>query len=380
MEDLGFSIEGLLSEEEATELFEKQVQNDKPEDINENDSAEETVEEDGTEEITQEPENVGNDEKDEENKENATIQENGGSSQSVYSSIAAALKDDGIFPDLSDDELKAVKSADDFGELFEKAIELKLTEKQRRIDAALDNGVAPDKIKMYENALDYLESIDSEMINGEGEESENLRKQLIFADFKDKGFSEEKARKEVEKSFKSGSDIEDAQDAYESLKTSYNSQYENLQKEAEKEMNELKAQRKKDLDSFQKSILESDIKIGDTNIDKKTRQKIYDTAIKPVYKDPETGALLTEIQKFQKENPMEFLKQISMWYVLTNGGKDIANMVKDTVRAEKSKAIAELGRKINTSALNKDGTLQLMGGGNSGDTDSLLSGDWNIGW
>lgn len=380
MEDLGFSIEGLLSEEEATELFEKQVQNDKPEDINENDSAEETVEEDGTEEIIQEPENVGNDEKDEENKENATIQENGGSSQSVYSSIAAALKDDGIFPDLSDDELKAVKSADDFGELFEKAIELKLTEKQRRIDAALDNGVAPDKIKMYENALDYLESIDSEMINGEGEESENLRKQLIFADFKDKGFSEEKARKEVEKSFKSGSDIEDAQDAYESLKTSYNSQYENLQKEAEKEMNELKAQRKKDLDSFQKSILESDIKIGDTNIDKKTRQKIYDTAIKPVYKDPETGALLTEIQKFQKENPMEFLKQISMWYVLTNGGKDIANMVKDTVRAEKSKAIAELGRKINTSALNKDGTLQLMGGGNSGDTDSLLSGDWNIGW
>lgn len=380
MEDLGFSIEGLLSEEEATELFEKQVQNDKPEDINENDSAEETVEEDGTEEIAQEPENVGNDEKDEENKENATIQENGGSSQSVYSSIAAALKDDGIFPDLSDDELKAVKSADDFGELFEKAIELKLTEKQRRIDTALGNGVAPDKIKMYENALDYLESIDSEMINGEGEESENLRKQLIFADFKDKGFSEEKARKEVEKSFKSGSDIEDAQDAYESLKTSYNSQYENLQKEAEKEMNELKAQRKKDLDSFQKSILESDIKIGDTNIDKKTRQKIYDTAIKPVYKDPETGALLTEIQKFQKENPMEFLKQISMWYVLTNGGKDIASMVKDTVRAEKSKAIAELGRKINTSALNKDGTLQLMGGGNSGDTDSLLSGDWNIGW
>lgn len=380
MEDLGFSIEGLLSEEEATELFKKQVQNDKPEDINENDSAEETVEEDGTEEIAQEPENVGNDEKDEENKENATIQENGGSSQSVYSSIAAALKDDGIFPDLSDDELKAVKSADDFGELFEKAIELKLTEKQRRIDAALGNGVAPDKIKMYENALDYLESIDSEMINGEGEESENLRKQLIFADFKDKGFSEEKARKEVEKSFKSGSDIEDAQDAYESLKTSYNSQYENLQKEAEKEMNELKAQRKKDLDNFQKSILESDIKIGDTNIDKKTRQKIYDTAIKPVYKDPETGALLTEIQKFQKENPMEFLKQISLWYVLTNGGKDIANMVKDTVRAEKSKAIAELGRKINTSALNKDGTLQLMGGGNSGDTDSLLSGDWNIGW
>lgn len=380
MEDLGFSIEGLLSEEEATELFKKQVQNDKPEDINENDSAEETVEEDGTEEIAQEPENVGNDEKDEENKENATIQENGGSSQSVYSSIAAALKDDGIFPDLSDDELEAVKSADDFGELFEKAIELKLTEKQRRIDAALGNGVAPDKIKMYENALDYLESIDSEMINGEGEESENLRKQLIFADFKDKGFSEEKARKEVEKSFKSGSDIEDAQDAYESLKTSYNSQYENLQKEAEKEMNELKAQRKKDLDNFQKSILESDIKIGDTNIDKKTRQKIYDTAIKPVYKDPETGALLTEIQKFQKENPMEFLKQISMWYVLTNGGKDIANMVKDTVRAEKSKAIAELGRKINTSALNKDGTLQLMGGGNSGDTDSLLSGDWNIGW
>lgn len=380
MEDLGFSIEGLLSEEEATELFEKQVQNDKPEDINENDSAEETAEEDGTEEPAQEPENVGNDEKDEENKENATIQENGGSSQSVYSSIAAALKDDGIFPDLSDDELKAVKSADDFGELFEKAIELKLTEKQRRIDAALGNGVAPDKIKMYENALDYLESIDSEMINGEGEESENLRKQLIFADFKDKGFSEEKARKEVEKSFKSGSDIEDAQDAYESLKTSYNSQYENLQKEAEKEMNELKAQRKKDLDNFQKSILESDIKIGDTNIDKKTRQKIYDTAIKPVYKDPETGALLTEIQKFQKENPMEFLKQISMWYVLTNGGKDIANMVKDTVRAEKSKAIAELGRKINTSALNKDGTLQLMGGGNSGDTDPLLSGDWNIGW
>ena len=68
-------------------------------------------------------------------------------------------------------------------------------------------------VKQYENTINYLESIQEDAINDEGKDGENLRKQLIFQDFINRGFSEERANREVTKSFNSGNDIEDAKEA-----------------------------------------------------------------------------------------------------------------------------------------------------------------------
>lgn len=374
MEDLGFDIGGLLSEEEADKLFEEQAE--APKEVNP--SADETeTQPTEEEEEAQTSEKVGEEEN--EIDEDAVSSEGDGSSPNIYSSIASALKNDGIFPDLDDKELDAVQTPEAFAELFEQAITARLDERQRRIDSALGNGVQPDTVRMYEQTLQYLGSINEEALSAESEEGENLRRQIIYNDLINRGYTQEKAQKELEKSFSAGADIDDAKDALVALTQFYQNGYENVQKEAKKHAEEVKAQQKKQSEDFKKLVLDDEVKLGEDVLDSKTCQKIYESVTRPVYKDPDTGQLLTAVQKFQKEKPLEFLKQLGMWYVLTDGGKSIEGFAKEQVRAEKNKAIKELGRKINTSALNKDGSLRYVSSG-SGDSDPLLSDGWKIGW
>lgn len=373
MEEFSFDISsGLLSPEEAEKLFDET----KPlQELNEEPAEEEQEQkETPTEENESSSEKVG---QEEEHEENAISPQGDGSSPSIYSSIATALKNDGIFPEFSDEELSAVTTPEAFGELFEKAIESKLDERQKRIDQALGNGIAPDTVKMYEQTLSYLGSISEEAISDEGEQGENLRKQLIFNDLLNRGYTQEKASREVEKSFKSGSDIDDAKDALDALRSFYQNGYDKIQKEAKERTENMKKARQQDEAKFRKMILEDDIVLGENKLDKKTRQSVFDAVSKPVYKDPDTGQLLTQVQKFQKENPLEFLKQIGMWFVLTNGGKDFSGLSKQQVIAEKNKGIRELERKINSSAFDSDGSLKYVSGTNISN-DNLLDGGWKV--
>lgn len=377
MDELGFDIGGLLSEEEAEKLFEEQdpPRKEEPEGI-ENEPAEE---EDDDDDDGQTPEKVGEGETDTDEGKHAITQGSGGSSPNIYSSIASALKNDGIFPDFEDDELDGISSPEDFAELFEKAISSRLDERQKRIDEALGAGVAPDTVRMYEQTLQYLGSINDEVLSAETDEGNNLRRQLIYNDLTNRGYSHEKALKELEKSFKAGTDVDDAKDALESLNSFYNKGYKDIQDSAKKQAEERKAQYQKDNEEFKKMVLESEISLGDMKLDKTMRQRVYDSVTKPVYKDRETGQLLTAVQQMQKEKPLEFLKQLGMWYVLTDGGKNTDKLLKGTVQKEKNKAIKELGRKINSSSLNRDGSLRYVSGG-SEDNDPLLSDGWQIGW
>ena len=121
MEDFSFDFSsGLISPEEAEKLFDET----KPlQELNEEPAEEEQEQkETPTEENESSSEKVG---QEEEHEENAISPQGDGSSPSIYSSIATALKNDGIFPEFSDEELSAVTTPEAFGELFEKAIEAK---------------------------------------------------------------------------------------------------------------------------------------------------------------------------------------------------------------------------------------------------------------
>lgn len=374
MEDF-FDIGGLLSEEEANKLFEEPAQGgDEIQESDEKQENEQLAEE-------QEPEGDSSEEvgEEDETEENAITRKGDGSSPNVYSSIASALKKDGIFPDFDDKDLDAVTTPEAFAELFDKAITERLDERQKRIDSALGNGVAPDTVRNYEQTLQYLGSINEEALSSETEDGENLRRQLIYNDLINRGYSQEKAQKEVEKSFRSGSDVEDAKDALEALNKFYKDGYEKVQADAKKRMDDQREAQKRQADDFRKMVLENEVKIGDSKLDKRTCQRVYDSVVTPVYKDPDTGKLLTAVQKFQKEQPLEFLKQLGLWYVLTDGGKNPEGFAKRQVRAERNKGIRELERKINSSQLNSDGSLRYVSG-LSGESDPLLSDGWKVGW
>lgn len=378
---MNFDLSSILTAQEAEELY-----NENNENVDDNKGSEEEEhapvddkeeEEESDADESQEGVDEGHEE-DDNGSGGAEFQSESGTSPKVlYSSIARALKEDGIFPDLEDKDLE-VEDNEGFGQLFEKAVQAKVDERTNRVNELLNNNVAPDVIRGYEQTISYLENIDDDSLEAEGDEGEALRRYIIGNDLKNKGYSDEKIEKELKKSFDSGSDIEDAKDALNELKQFYNKGYKKVQDDAKKQRQEQEARNKKTAEDFRKMVIDNDVVLGDLSIDKNTRQKIYDSVTKPVYKDPDTGALLTAVQKFQKENPLEFLKQLGMWFVLTENGKNMTGFTKGKVKAEKYKAIKDLQHKLSAQNLNPDGSIRFIGDGEGG-KDVLLSDDWKIG-
>ena len=109
---------------------------------------------------------------------------------------------------------------------------------------------------------------------------------------------------------------------------------------------------------------------GGVDIDVNTRRKAYDNIAKPAYQDTETGEYLTELQKYQRENNLEFIKNVGILYTLTNGFKDINKLVGREVNKSVKKGIRELEDKLSNMPRSSDGSLQYMQG--SDDPESWL--------
>ena len=364
----GLNLNNILSGDEVDTLFDKYTESD-DNTVEDNQDNEEVVEEpteknndqDTTEvdidDIFQ-PESVGS-EDDKQGGQEDTDSSEKGTSPNFYSSIAKALKEEGIFPDLDNDN--EVKSAEDFKDLIQKQIEEGLNETQKRINEALNANVPVDSIKMYENTIQQLSRVTEEQLKEETEDMENFRKSLIFQDLINRGYSQQKAEKEVQKSINAGTDIDDAIDALQSNIEFYKTQYQTQINSNKAQMQAAKDAQKKEFDSLSKTIMEDDKAFGDFTVDKKTRKKILDNIFKPSYTDEKTGTQYTELQRYANENRTEFLKNFGLAYTLTNGFKDMGGLLKNKVKKEVSKGLRELEHTLRgNSSKTFDGNLKLM--------------------
>ena len=384
MEEL--NLDNILGADEIDSLFieDEEVQDTPPEEKETKKETEEQATEvvDVNDLFTEEPESVGSEEPEdnieEEEDTKKTEKGDGSSPKNFYSSIAKALKVEGVFPDLDDETIEKTLTDEDFRNLINNQIKAGIDERQRRIDEALDSGVETSEIKRYEGVLNYLDSIIEESISEEGEKGETLRKQLIFQDFINRGYSKERAEREVNKSFNSGSDIEDAKEALASNKQFFEDSYENLIKEAKEEEERQKQEEKEQATMLKKSILEDKEIFGDLSIDKATRQKAYENISKPVYKDPKTGEYYTAVQKYEKENRVDFLKNIGLLFTLTDGFKNIDKLVKGKVKKEVKKGLRELETTFNTTARMFDGNLKFASGVDEDPESNARSWDLDI--
>lgn len=311
-----------LSEQEVSELFSNNE---------ENKSAESVAKEDKGKENTS---SIKEEKKDETPDNN------------FYSSIASALMGDGVLSlNLTEEELQEIKTPEDFTELINKEINSRFDESQRQLKEAMDLGINPKEIKAYEETIQNLTNLRNQDFSGDDEQSINLRKQLIFRDFINKGFSEEKAIRYTERSIATGNDIEDAKEALESnieyFEGLKNSKYEeakkNIEKEKERKANEINALHKKFKENKQ---------FEGINVDEATRLKALQNITKVVGKD-EYGNPLTEIQKYQNENREEFLYKLGMLYTLTDGFKNFDKFVAPKVQKEYKKNVKDLANKLN---------------------------------
>lgn len=316
------------------------------------------------------PESVGSEEKENKEKEDTTPEGDGTSPKTdFYSSIAKALKEDGIFPDLDDDTINGIKDPEGFAEAIKKQISAGLDETQKRVNDALEVGVDPNAVQYFERAISQMEGIKEEDITNE-ETGENLRKQLILRDFMNKGYSKERAEREVKKSLDAGTDVEDAKESLEEIKKHLHKQYDDLIKEAQEEARKDEEQRKKDIEDLKNSMLDDKDVFGDLKVDKATRQKALDTVSKPVWKDPETGDYYTALHKYEKENKLDFLKYVGLIFTLTDGFKSLDGLVKEKQKKEARKGISALEKVINSTQRGSDGNLEYVTGVN--DKESYL--------
>nr|DAJ67895.1 MAG TPA: hypothetical protein [Crassvirales sp.] len=384
MEEL--SLDNILGAEEIENLF---VEDDEtqdtppangepPKEEEPNKDKEETTEVVDVDNLfTETPESVGSGKENTEEKEDTTPKGNGTSPKNFYSSIAKALKEEGIFPNLDDEGLSKVKDPEDFRDLIDQQIKAGLDERQKKIDEALNAGVEPTEIRKYENAINFLGSIKEENISDEGDKGEKLRKDLIYQDFINRGYSKERAAREVQKSFNAGTDIDDAKEALESNIGFFKDKYDELINDAKSEAEQEEKERKEQAEKLKSSILNDKEVFGDLSVDKSTRQKIYDNIAKPVYKDPETGEYFTAIQKYEMENRTDFLKNIGLLFTLTDGFKNLDGLVKGKVKKEVNKGLRELEHTLNNTARTSDGNLKFVSGVDE-DPESFIGKGWNL--
>ena len=151
------SLDSILGAEEIDTLFDDEIVQETPPEEKENDKkSEETTEVvDSNDLFDEEPESVGSEENEIEEKEGTKTNKGNGTSpkHDFYSSITNALKEEGIFPDLDDETISKIASAEDFRDLIEDQIKAGIDERNRRIDDALNAGVEPTEVRKYENTI-----------------------------------------------------------------------------------------------------------------------------------------------------------------------------------------------------------------------------------
>lgn len=374
----GLSFDNILGEQEIETLFTDPEDNDVQEEHKETEEEEvETPDSDDkkqkekdntTEDV--DPENLFEDKalesvgsgKDNEGKEDTAPDNDadGTSPNNFYSSIANACAVDGIFPNLDDETIKKAVDAESFSNLIEAEITARFDEKQKRISQALENGVEPTDIKKYESTLNYINTITDAAIAEESEKGEQLRYNLIYQDFINKGITPDKAKKFADRTIDAGTDVEDAKEALLSNKEFFSNAYNKMLQDAQQNADEEKAEREKNAKELEKSLMKDKQLFGDMEISNDIRKKAFDSVSKPVYKDPETGDYMTAIQKYESEHRAEFLKYTGLIFAMTNGFKDFDSFAKGKVRKEVKKGLRELEQTLNNTRRNNDGSLRMV--------------------
>jgi hypothetical protein len=372
------SFDNILGEQEIETLFTDPEDNDVQEEHKEteeekvetpdSDDKKQKEKDNTTEDVDPEdlfedkaPESVGSG-KDNEGKEDTAPDNDadGTSPNNFYSSIANACAVDGIFPNLDDETIKKAVDAESFSNLIEAEINARFDEKQKRISQALENGVEPTDIKKYESTLNYINTITDAAIAEESEKGEQLRYNLIYQDFINKGMTPDKAKKFADRTVDAGTDVEDAKEALLSNKEFFSNAYNKMLQDAQLKADEEKAEREKNAKELERTLMKDKQLFGDMEISNDIRKKAFDSVSKPVYKDPETGDYMTAIQKYESEHRADFLKYTGLIFAMTNGFKDFDSFAKGKVKKEVKKGLRELEQTLNNTRRNNDGSLRMV--------------------
>ena len=113
--------------------------------------------------------------------------------------------------------------------------------------------------------------------------------------------------------------------------------------------------------NFKKAIIEEKTAFGDLDINKETKNKIFEYATKPAHKDPnDPKKFYTELDWQIMQNPIEWKKLMALVGVITDNGKNLNNIAKMMANKEVKKEYNNLANSLRNGNF-KGGNMTLAG-------------------
>lgn len=229
-----------------------------------------------------------------------------------YSGVSGILKDNDFFKS----EVGEIKSEADFTAAMEAEVNSRLSEKQKEILELQGQGVSIPAITRLNQGLNTLNNIDE----GQLKDSEDLRKNLIVADFTEKGFSEEDAHKYYGMIKKSGTDIEEAAKALEVRKGTFVQAIAKVKSDAVADKKNQQDRASKQLSDLATAMQSTSV-LGRT-VGASTIAKLEGLVSTPVG-HTQSGEPMNAVMKFRHDNPVDFEHKLTYLFLVTNGFKDL---------------------------------------------------------
>lgn len=258
------------------------------------------------------------------------------SSSNLYSSLAAFVHEQGLLPSL-DIDVKEIKSADDFANVFNKELDIQAELRLNNYLANLDL----NKIGVAKKDIQDLNTINSDSLKNDID----LAKRIIYDDYLNQGLDEKKANRMLNRLIDLGEDaiLEDAEESLESLKEFKAREIEKETQSYKDRIEAEKIEQAKLDEQMKKTIYESKDLIAGLKPNKSLQDKVYKSINDIVGKAPD-GTFENKFMRERRENPLEFEIRMYHFYELTNGFKDL-NKISTTAKSSAVKDLEQIARK-----------------------------------
>ena len=285
------------------------------------------------------------DQEDEGNEDN-----NSSPNPNLYSSVAALLHEQGLFPslDLTKDKIETL---DDFVKSFNSELENKVKDTLvSKIGEdgynALQKGISLLELNQYNQQQSLLNDIKESEI----QDNTELAKQIVYQDYINQGLSEEKSLKLLQRLVESGDEllIKDAKESLESIKEFNKKEFERKQTESNQKLIDAEKNKEIHTQKLKDSIYNTTSLINGQEFNKDFQNKVYKSMTQVIGKD-QNGRPENKLMNYRRENPIEFDTKLYYLFELTNGFKDFSKFT----TVSQSQAVKDLERVIRSNSFSQ---------------------------
>ena len=285
--------------------------------------------------------------------EKSTEESPANNDDNVFKTLAGFLSEQGFLTVHSEEELSKLEDDSSFAALMKKQIKHNeyedLNDGQIKYLEALREGVPEQVIHNTLKATEAFNQLTDEVISS----NQQVRKDLIVAGMKSKGFDEAYALKHYQRVSDSNEDVEEAKMMKLHLKDVQESQLQTEIASKQEEKQRVEQVRNEQLENLKSSVYSKDKVFESLEVSKGLQDRVHSLMTKPVSYTP-NGVPMNALMKAREEDPVGFETNLYYIYELTGGFKNLDKFVnKATTKAINSfKSKLEKTNYITTSQNN----------------------------